>query len=84
MSNIENNTQSFADKTWNSIKDREVQMFSLPGQTVAHYCTPTPLDPNKLFLTYTVSSCIPAVEAALNNEFDFEIAKNFIIISKKV
>jgi hypothetical protein len=84
MSNNSTQQITAAEQMWNEIKDREVQMFSLPGQTVAHYCTPTPIDPSKLFLTYTVSSCIPAVEAAIIKDFDFEIAKNFIIITRKV
>lgn len=85
MSNDNKSMQkTTADQIWDLLKDREVQMFSLPGQTVAHYCTPTPIDPNKLFLKFAVPACVPAVEIAINNEFDFEIVKDFIIVSKKV
>ena len=39
-----------ADKIWTEIKNKKIEMFALPDQTVSQYCKPISVDPNKLFL----------------------------------
>lgn len=67
---------------WAAIKDRELGLFGLMGQTVEKYCTPIDLDPNKCMIKYKVSSVIPALESAVQ-DFDFEVAGAYLVISKK-
>lgn len=71
-----------AQQIWASIRERELGLFGLMGQTVEKYCTPMDLDPTKCMLKYKVSSVIPALEAAVQ-DFDFEVAGAYLVISKK-
>lgn len=73
---------SVSQEIWNAIKERELGLFGLPGQTVEKYCSPMDLDPTKCMLKYKVSSVIPALENVVN-DFNFETSGNFLIISKK-
>jgi hypothetical protein len=57
-------------------------MFSLPNQTVSNYFKPISADPSKLYLTYTVSSALPALETTLGSAFKVELADKYVIISK--
>ncbi len=71
-----------AIQIWNAIKDRELGLFGLAGQTVSKYCTPLSLDPTRCMLKYKVSSVIPALEMAVP-DFDFEVSGAYLVISKK-
>jgi hypothetical protein len=71
-----------AQQIWGAIKERELGLFGLAGQTVEKYCTPIELDPTRCMLKYKVSSVIPALEAVVP-DFDFEVAGAYLVISKK-
>lgn len=78
-----NSEFSVAEKIWEDIKDEQLNMFALPDQTVAKYCTPIKIDPTRCFVTIKVSSVLPALEEALHTKFDVESAGKFVIITRK-
>lgn len=89
MSEKEKNTQppaatlSEADKIWNEIKDKEIDMFSLPGQKVSDFCHQVPIDPSRCFLIFKASSVLPSLETAIGNKYECSSAEKYIIVSRK-
>lgn len=76
-------TPTEANKIWNEIKNKPINMFAIQNQTVQNYCQPVSLDPSKCFLKYTASSVIPALETVLQDTYDFEASGQYIIVSRK-
>lgn len=72
-----------ADKIWEEIKDVQLEMFSLPDQTVSKYCKPITVEPTKLYVTNSVQAVYPALENALGKKFTIELAQKFIVIARK-
>jgi hypothetical protein len=72
-----------AEKIWNEIVDCQLEMFSLPDQTVRKYCSPVTIEPSKLYITASVQAVVPALETAIGKKFDIEMATKYIIISRK-
>jgi hypothetical protein len=71
-----------SDKIWHEIKDKPIDMYSLPDQVVSDHCTPLPVDPNKLYLTLKSAAALPALEIALGVKFTFELAEKYVIIKR--
>lgn len=71
-----------ADKIWTEIKNKKIEMFALPDQTVSQYCKPISVDPNKLFLIASAASLLPALEIALGDKFCVEMADKYLIVSR--
>lgn len=72
-----------ADLIWNEIKNKPILMFSLPGQKVADYCRPTPVDPTRCFLIYKAGSVVPAIEDAIGTKFECQAVDKYVIVSRK-
>lgn len=72
-----------AGKIWSEIKDREIQMFALPGQRVSDYCKPTFVEPSRLYLLTTASSTLPSLEEALSKEYVVELVDKYTVVSRK-
>ena len=72
-----------ADAIWNEIKDKEIMMFSLPGQKISNYCAPWPIEPTRLFLLFTAGAVLPAVELAVGPNYTCETVNKYIVISRK-
>ncbi len=69
-------------KIWDEIKNVQLDLFSLPDQTVAKYCNPLPIDPNMLYITITATAVLPALETALP-KLQVEAVGKWIVISRK-
>lgn len=67
---------------WNEIKNKKINMFSIPNQTVEKYCEPISIDPNKLYLTIKVSSVLPALEEALGSDYVVEQINKYLVVSR--
>ncbi len=80
MANVELDGESL--KIWNEIKGVQLDLFSLPDQTVAKYCSPLPIDPTRLYVTITATAVLPALDVALSN-FNVESIGKWIVISRK-
>lgn len=74
-------SKTVAEKIWDEIKDLEIEMFALPNQQVHHYCKPVSIDPSKLFLTFTVGSVLPSLEAAVSPKYSVEKQDKFLVVS---
>lgn len=74
---------SESEKIWKEIKDTKIDMFSLPDQVVSQYCKPVIIEEHKLYLTFTVSSVVAALEQALNKDYDVEMGDKFIFVTRK-
>lgn len=84
-----------AEQIWAEIKDKEILMFSLPGQVVSNYCQPVFIDPTRCFLVSKASSVLPGLEEALRpkkdprtgelvgHEYELTAADKYIIVSRK-
>ena len=59
-----------AQLIWDEIKDLPIQMFGLPGQTVAQHCNPVWIEPTHLYVTIRASAALPALETALKEHGD--------------
>lgn len=70
-----------AEKIWEDIKDKEINMFALPGQKISSFCSPVQIESSKVYLTFTVSSFLPALEAALGSAYKVEMAGRFLTVS---
>ena len=72
-----------ADKIWNEVKDKQIEMFALPDQVVSMYVKPVTIDPSKLFLLSSASSVLPALELVLEKKFTVEKVDRFIVVTRK-
>jgi hypothetical protein len=59
-----------AQSIWEEIENLTIQMFGLPGQTVAHHCTVVPIEPTHLYVTIRSSAVLPALEVSLKEHAD--------------
>jgi hypothetical protein len=72
-----------ADKIWAEIKDKRVNMYALPNQVVANYCTQAKIDPTRCFLLYkTASAIIPALEEAVGKAYTVEVMDKYIVVAR--
>lgn len=74
---------SIAEEIWTDIKDKEIQMFSLPGQKVSDYCGPVLIDPSRCFLLFKASAVLPSLEAAVGSGYECYAAGKYIIVARK-
>ena len=73
--------QTKSEKIWEEIKDKQVEMFSLPAQPVQKYAQMHLIDHNKLHLTSTIPALLPTLEVALAPKYKVELVDKFIVIS---
>jgi len=76
--------QTMADKIWADLKDKQLDMFGLPGQIVSKYCQPAMIEPNRLYLVPKIGAVLPALEDAFGKKYTFELSDKFIIVAQKV
>jgi hypothetical protein len=78
---------SKADQLWEKIKDAPIEMFALPGQTVAMHCKRVNIDPNEVHLMLKSTAALPALEEVLrkiplgqNEMFDISQAAHYTVL----
>jgi len=71
-----------AGEIWKEIKDKSIDMFALPEQTVQMHCHPMFVEPEKLFLTLNSSAVLPSLEAALGKKYSVELNDKYTIVSR--
>lgn len=72
-----------AEQIWSEIRSKEILMFALPGQKVADFCTPVPIDPMRCFLVAKATATLPALEEAIGPDYECTSAEKYIIIARK-
>ena len=73
-----------ADKIWNEIKGKKIDIFSLPDQIVSQYCKPATVEPSKLYLLVSATSVLPALETAIGPSFVVDRVERFVTVARKV
>jgi hypothetical protein len=74
-------TMTPAQRIWGEIKDLPIQMFGLPGQTVAMHATPIAIEPSKLYLTIRSSATLPSLEESIKAKYTVELVDRFVVVS---
>jgi hypothetical protein len=73
-----------SQEIWSVIKNVKIPIFGLSNQLVSDHCEPIELDPSKCYLKIKASSVIPLLEETFKDQFNFEAAFKYLIVSKKV
>jgi hypothetical protein len=73
-----------AGEIWAEIKDKNIEMFALPDQTVSMHCHPVPIEPAKLYLTTNSSAVLPSLETAIGKKYVIELADKFVVVSRAI
>ncbi len=71
-----------SQKIWDEIKNKKIDMFSLPDQSVSMHCTPVWIDPDTLYMTYKASSVINQLEESLGTKYKFSLDGKYISVKK--
>lgn len=71
-----------SQKIWDEIKNKKIEMFSLPDQTVSMHCSPVYIDPETLYLTYKASSIINQLEESLGSKYKVSLDMKYISVKK--
>jgi|ERR1035438_9745603 hypothetical protein len=70
LNKTESAPKTEAQLIWEEIENLTIQMFGLPGQTVAHHCTVVPIEPTHLYVTIRSPAVLPALEVSLKEHAD--------------
>lgn len=70
-----------AGKIWAEIKDKSVEMFSLPAKPLREYAKMVPIEPSKLYLSYTIPALLPALEPVLGTKYKIDLVDKYLVIS---
>ena len=71
-----------ADKIWEEIKDKSIEMFALPDQTVALHCVPVAVEPSKLYLVIRSAATLPSLETALGTKYVVELVDKYVVVKR--
>ncbi len=80
---LTSNPKTNAQKLWEEIRNKKIEMFSIPNQTVGMHVKPKDLGPDDLYITLNSGAALPALEKALGPDFEVEVIQQYIKISRK-
>lgn len=75
--------KTMSEKIWDDIQYVRLDLFGLPAQTISKYCSPVPVEPTKLYLSYKVGAILPAMEMSLASKYDVNLLDKYLVISLK-
>ena len=64
------------------VTDKQLNMFALPKQFVHMYCEPKQIEPTKLYVTFSASAVLPALEEVLKDQYSVELVDRYICVSE--
>ena len=73
-----------ADKIWDEIKDRRIELYALPNQTVKDHCAPIAIEPSKLYLRTKSTAVLPSLEFSCGNQFTVELVDKYVSVSRTI
>ncbi len=76
-------TSTEADRIWDEIKNRPIEMFGLPDQFVFQHATFVNVEPSSLYVTIRSSATLPSLEVAIGPNFQVELVDKFVVIKRK-
>ena len=72
---------------WTAIRGQKIEIFALPRQKVEDHCTLaealSKVDPTKLYLVPKSSAVLPALEAALGENFEVDKVDKWLTVARK-
>jgi thiol-disulfide isomerase/thioredoxin len=80
------------DQIWEKIQNITLDIFALPDQKVHAYFKPVPIEPSKLYLSYSVPAALPSLEDALkflftqgilNTQYEVGTSDRFVTVQQK-
>ena len=71
-----------ADKIWDEIQNKGIEMFSLPNQKVKDHCLPIEIEPSKLYLRIKSSAVLPSLEFACGPNFVVELMGKYVSVCR--
>jgi hypothetical protein len=74
--------KSEAEKIWDEVKNRPIQMFGLPDQFVFQHATYITVEPTSAYIIIRSSATLPSLEAAVAPDFTVELVDKFVIIKR--
>ena len=80
---VKQDLNSDAENIWEEIKDKKIEIFSLPSQTVNLHCKPVKIEPSKLYLVANATSLLPILETALGEAFSVDRFDKYITVERK-
>jgi len=72
-----------ADVIWEEIKNKTLDLYGLPNQTVEGHVKKLAVPGNELLLKMNASAVLPALEAAIAPKFEVEMSENYVIVRRK-
>lgn len=82
MKKNESTEKSFADRVWEELEGKQIEMFSLPGQILRDHVERLTVAPNQLTLKPKSASVIVAVEKLIGNKYQLTMTNNgYIVLS---
>lgn len=76
------NATKITNEIWEQIKNKKLELFALPPQSVEKFFTPIMVDNKTVHLIYNISAALPALEVALGKEFLVELAGKYVVVSR--
>jgi len=72
---------------WETIKGVQLNIFSLPNQTIESFLTPVNVEPSKLYLEYVKDKIVPPciisfMEDKLGHSYTISQESKYIVVSK--
>jgi hypothetical protein len=71
---------NIANAIWNAIKDKPIDVFALPNQTVSDYFKPVTIEPSQLYLETNAPAAFPALETTLGSSYVVGRDMKFVIV----
>lgn len=71
-----------AGAIWNEIKNKSIDMFSLPDQRVWQHCDPVFIEPNRLYLRTRSTSVLPSLEVSCGKSLVAELVDKYVIVAR--
>lgn len=72
---------SKSQEIWNSIKDKNIDIFSLTKK-VSDYFSYVDIDANKCHLEISVSAALPALETTLGPKYACGVSGRFVVVEQ--
>lgn len=69
-------------KIWDELNKPEFRIYGLPKQKVNMFCTPIFVEPSALYVKFTNSSVLPALEENFPH-LNFELKNKYIAVTRK-
>lgn len=75
--------KTMSEKIWLDIQHVRLDLFGLPAQAIAKYCTPVIVEPSKLYLSFKIGAVLPAMEMALSSKYTVELFDKYLVVALK-